>query len=121
MEEEKRIKSHTEETSLKHLFSEEEMREIASDLAADIGKKKAIEDELKSLKSEYKSKLDVLEAKIAQNGNRYRSGHEHRYVECEVWLDYDLKMRLYFLPETDELVKEEPFQEGDYQKKLDFD
>ena len=52
------------------------------------GEAETAEDELKAVKSDFKSRIDRMTADIAGLAGKLRSGFEMRRVKCEVNRDY---------------------------------
>lgn len=112
----------TEATAnLKYLFTDEEKRLFAIELANKIQERDQVEDELKSIKSDLKSRSDLLTAQINRLSSNLRTGHEYRQTKCEMELNFVMKHRYYYDLATGEKIGEEPFREGDYQMKLELD
>jgi len=104
--------------SLKTNFTEDEKREMAANLANKLNDKKGYEDELQSIKSRFKSSLDLVESEINKISSDYRAGYEYRRTKCVLTLNYLKKEREYANPETGKILKTEPLQDSDYQGLL---
>ena len=104
----------------KYKFTEEELKEKASELSDTIQEKENLDDELASVQSQIKSKIKAAEAKIKLLGTHYRDGYEYRNIRCQLWLNYVKKMREWMSLEDGSLVKTEKFQPEDYQKQIPF-
>jgi hypothetical protein len=102
----------------KHNFNEEEKRQVAADLAEKVQESKRIEDEMVSMKSSFKSKLDVTEALINKLSVDYACGYEMRMLPCSVEFDTKKKEKKFYEAETGALIKTEPMTEEDLQKEL---
>jgi type I site-specific restriction-modification system R (restriction) subunit len=99
-------------------FSREELEEIARKFAGKWKEKIDTEDEKKSVMSQYKAKLDEMEAAISSLTAKHRDKKEIRQIDAELRLNHDTKQREYYNPDTGELLKKEGFRNGDCQRKL---
>ena len=108
----------TEMITGKHVFTADEMRDIASEMARKVQEQASAEDEKKSVTSSFKATLDLLMASINKLSENYRNGYDYRQIECEMKPDFDLKLRRYFNVDTGETVKEEPIRPEDYQTSI---
>jgi len=102
----------------KHNFSEEEKRQVATELAEKVQEGKRIEDEMVSMKSSFKSKLDVTEATVNKLSVDYACGYEMRMIPCTVEFDMKKKEKRFYEVETTVLIKTEPMTEEDLQMEL---
>lgn len=115
------IEQGKDETILgKYNLNSTELKEFADEMAKALQEKSLLEDELVSVKSQYKSKLDGLDAKIRRNSSIYRSGYEYRDMDCHVELNFKTKHRSYYRKDTGEFVGSEPLKNEDYQIKMDM-
>lgn len=84
--------SHT----IRYAFSPDDIQEKAKRMAASVQKKSSINDELKSIKSDFKSRLDQEDAIINQMGQHIANGYDNRNVECDVVKDFEKGIKTYF-------------------------
>ena len=99
----------------RYVFTADELTAIATELSRKVLEQAAAEDEKKSIISSFKAKADELAASVNKLSENYRNGYDYRNIECELKLDFNLKLRRYFNIDTGETVKEEPLREEDYQ------
>ena len=102
-------------------FSREELEEIAVQFAEKWKEKLNVEDEKKSVMSQYKANLDLIEAEISSLTTKHRDRKEIRQIEAQLKLNTDTKKREYYHPDTGGLLKTESFRDEDYQKKLEME
>jgi len=114
------MKSKKTREHVKHTFTEEERRLIADEMAAqDIREQNDVEDDKKSVVSDFKSRLDVLSGKVKNSANKLNSGWEMRFMDCEKQPDYDKKLWQFYSCETGEHIKSEAMTESDMQMQLE--
>lgn len=107
--------------NIKHTFSPSEMEEQGQLLAHAVQDKAAAEAEKKLVMGTFKDKIDKLGAEVKVFSGHVTNGFTYRDEPCELFLDYDTNMRVYFRKSDGKEVKTESFHQSDYQKKLDFD
>lgn len=69
---------------LRYEFSKEELHEIAVDLANHNQELRRIEEEKKSVVSEYGSRINITKERISSLSDKVSAGYEVRDIECEV-------------------------------------
>ena len=104
--------------SVKHVFTEEEKREIASEMARQVSIRENFEDEKKALTSEFNSKIDGAKAQINSAAQKINNGYEYQTVKCQVIRDFESRMVQFFRVDTGELAKERPMTGDELQMKL---
>lgn len=103
-----------------YTFTEEEAKQNAKDLAQKLQDAEAAENQLTSIKSEFKAKIDLLKAAITDLRNKVASGTEQRQYRCRVVLDIESKTRIYIDAQTGETIATSPFRAEDYQTALEI-
>ncbi len=78
------IAVQTETRSLRYFFKDDELKGLSLDLANQNQELRRVEDEKKSMTSEYGSRLNILKEHISSLSDKVSSGYEVRNVECEV-------------------------------------
>lgn len=101
---------------VKFVFTEEEKRDIASEMARKVSELNQAEDEKKAVMSDLKSRIDSLSAQVNAAANKLNSGYEYRNVECEIDRDYSRRVILFWFDEK--VVKEKPMTSDDLQMKI---
>lgn len=105
---------------LRHNFSDADRAEIAKELASANLQKKRVEDEKKSVNSDFKSRLDRLDADINKLSQSLSSDFEMRNVECEVYYDLPEKgLKMIVNGETHETVSVEKMDPDEMQMPLE--
>ena len=104
---------------IKYIFTEEEKREIASEMAQRIVNLQQAEDDLKAIKSDYKSQIDGIQAGINSAATKLTSGYEMRSTKCQVIADYPGKVWKYMRVDTGEIVKEKGMTSNDLQMEFE--
>ena len=101
-----------------HKFSEEEKRKISMDLATKNLEKERLEDEKKTITSNFGAKINAATADINKLSQNLTSGSEHRYFKCFRTPDFKKKLVTYTDINTKKIVKIVPFEPDDYQRKF---
>ncbi len=98
--------SEYEKTSqyLKYKFAEAELREISKEMAQNVGELNQMEDDKKAVTSDFKAKIDGIQATINNCANKITSGFEMRRQECEIRPDYEGKVWLTIRLDTLDIV-----------------
>ena len=104
---------------IKYIFTEEEKREIAGEMAQKIVNLQQTEDDLKAIKSDYKSQMDGIQAGINSAATKMTSGYEMRSMKCQVLPNYEKKVWEYIRVDTGELVKEKRMTSNDLQMEFE--
>lgn len=102
-------------------LTDSEVLQYSRDLAKMNQDKLATEDQKKQVSSDYKAKLDKLDADIGIFSRKIASGMEHRQVDC--YWEYDWKRGEKSLIRTDttEVVQIDPISDYERQEKLKLD
>ena len=103
----------------RYTFSEDEKKEIASDMAQKVGELQRLEDELKAVKSDFKSQIDRVQAEVNNSATKINNGYEMRLIKCEVVKDYTKMTIRYIRTDTQETTKERKLTEDERQMRID--
>lgn len=79
----------TEKRYLRCVLTEDERRQIASDMAQAVCIKDALDNEMASIKAQFNAKVKEAEAKISGSAEKIRAGYEMREVDVEVVIDHE--------------------------------
>lgn len=107
-----------EQYNFQYIFSPEELEHKSRQLAKACQDRDAIEDELKSIKAEFKAKTEAKTSEINLLANHINNGHEWLYKSCIVQFDFDRGRKYYFYEGVK--VGDEKMQAADYQLKADL-
>ena len=77
----------TVQRSIQHMFSTEEMETLRDELVNVLQQKEETEEELKNVSGEYRQKIKVQKARIANTSGLIRQRYEYRELECFKVLD----------------------------------
>ncbi len=105
---------------LKHVFTEQEKRELADQMAEASVKVREIEGNLKSVSTQLKAEVNKHQAILDQAGEKYRAGFEYRETKCEITKDFNLGYFTLIRLDTGEVVKERPLEGEERQKSIPF-
>ena len=104
---------------LKYVFTDKERGEIAIEMAQKVAELNQAEDQKKAITSDFKSKIDGLQAVVNHAAVRLNNGYEMRPIECEVVPNWEEKIWEYVRLDTGELAKTEEMSVEDLQMQLD--
>lgn len=90
---------------LKHVFSEDEKRDLALALAESVNDLQRAEDEKKAVASNFKSRIDGCQANTNNLAGKLSSGYEFRNIDCKAKPDLDLKIWELFRIDIGELIR----------------
>ncbi|KKN12369.1 hypothetical protein LCGC14_1017090 [marine sediment metagenome] len=103
---------------VKHVFSSEEKRVIAEDLALKVAELKQKEDDKKAIMSDLKSKIDGLTAMLNVAAVKLNNGYEMITVKCEFVPDWKAKIWIVNRTDNGEFVKERKMTSDETQMRL---
>ncbi len=107
-----------EKTYGKYEFNEKELAEIAEKMSHALHNLKIAEDELKSLSSSMKAKINGFEAEVSILSENYRNKYEYKEILCDVELNFRTKKRIYRRQDTGQIIIETDLRKEDYQENL---
>lgn len=105
---------------VKYQFTKDERNEMSLEAVREIQEREQAENDLKSIKSQFKSKIDGLSARILELTNKVNNGWEMRNVKCRLSFDYyDRKVRFYAIegPSGEGPVKERRMTLDEYEQR----
>ena len=114
-------KTETSVEFVKHVFTKEEKARIASDMAQKVSHVQQLEDDLKSVKSDFKAQIDSAQATVSSAAKKLTTGYEMRSMDCEVVKDYKKRMVYFYLPGHEKIsppIKEREMHSNEYQMEL---
>lgn len=103
----------------KYIFTEPEKKDIAADMAQKIVTLQQAENDLKAIKSDYKSQIDGIQANINSSATKLTSGYEMRSTKCQVIPNWPKKVWEYARTDTGEIVKRKDMTSNDLQMEFD--
>lgn len=107
---------------LQYQFSHDEIHLKGLELARLSSEAEAIENERKSVASEFKAKLDSIASQMHELGRHINNGYEHRYIECTVkYHDPNTGIKSTYRNDNGELVKKETMTGAEMQEEIDFE
>ena len=104
---------------VRYIFTEEDEKQLAVDMARNVGDLKKAEDDKKSVMSNFKSKIDELQGEINQAARLITAGYEMRDIKCAVVFDYEYKEVLYVRTDTGEVCRVRNMRADEIQMTLD--
>lgn len=107
-----------ENYNFRYQFTKEELEEKAKQLAKSCEERTSIEDEKKSVMSDFKAKIDSKTAEINHLSNNINSGYEYVTKTCEVEYDFEAGFKKYFYDGVQ--VGKEKMTSNDYQLEAEI-
>lgn len=104
---------------IKYVFTEPEKKDIAAEMAQKIVTLQQTEDDLKAIKSDYKSQIDGVQAGINSAATKLTAGYEMKSTKCQVVPNYSKKVWEYIRVDTGLLVKEKGMTSSDLQMEFE--
>lgn len=104
-----------ENYNFKYKFSKEELEQKSKQLAMSCEERNKVEDQKKSVNSDFKSKIDSKNAEINIVSNHINTGYEWLTKTCDVQYDFDNGFKTFVY--DGEIVGKEKMTPNDYQLK----
>ena len=104
--------------SLKCVLTAAEVERAAEDLARRIADRDALEGDFKSVKSQFKDRIESAECDIAKNARLVREKSEFRSVDCEEIKDFGTKRVCLWRLDTGELLEDRTMRADELQGRL---
>jgi hypothetical protein len=101
-------------------LTDTEIKEKAQELSKTIEEKGELENELKAIKSQYKSSIDGQDSMINKLSNLIRSGVEPRTVEVMTVKDFTSSTITVIRSDTQEELESRDMTDEDRQRHMDF-
>jgi hypothetical protein len=103
----------------KYTFSVTEKAEMSSEMAQKVARLERTEDELKTVKAQFKSETEQLARDISTTAEKLNSGYEMRNIKCEVIRDYREGIVEYVRTDTGEIAKSRKMRDDERQMQID--
>jgi hypothetical protein len=103
--------------TVEHHFTDEELLKKSSELSGLTAEIEIQEQKKKATSSEYKNKIDGLKAQAKPIASNINNKWENQERACELYLDFEKKIRLYDDKITGDHLKTEPFHQSDFEKR----
>jgi uncharacterized protein YktB (UPF0637 family) len=104
----------------KYVFTQDELNQLGHELARSNRERTGAEDEKKSVMSDFKARIDGLDARINRLSNNISNGFEYKDMECTLELDLEAKKRIFRRIDTNEIIREEEMHPEDWQTEANF-
>ena len=108
----------TSDEFIKYVFNEDEKRDIAKNMATSVTMLQTAEDNLKAVKSQFKSEIDGYQAGINSAAQKLNNGYEMKTMECNVEYDHARQLVYFTRPDTLERVKERKMTSDEQQIEI---
>ena len=103
---------------VRHYLTDEERLEISNKMSEAIIEKTNLEADLKTVHSQFKSRIQETMGQIGTLAQKLNSGWEMREIQCRVIKDYNEGVVRFESIETDEIVDERAMSLDERQMKL---
>jgi hypothetical protein len=111
--------SETEVTSyLKYHFSEEEMKNLALDMAQATNKANAVEEKKKAANAGFKDELESHQLIARTAARKIEQGYEMKDIKCRKFTDYKKDLVTITRLDTGEVVEERKIKDSERQMSL---
>lgn len=115
---ERKIEIHKTRETLKCLLTEGELREAGSNLARQYSRVAELEDEKKSVTSDFKARIDHATVEASILARMIQNGYKFRTVDCETIWDFDSKTVSVVRQDTGETVRSRTMTPDELQEAL---
>ncbi len=105
---------------LPYTFTEQEKGELGKQLAKCFADHTEAEGRLKSIATQIKAEIAMIDGEMTSLSEKIRSGKEYRNVKCEKTFDYRLGVVTYIRLDTGEVYRERPLDEAERQASLNL-
>ncbi len=102
----------------KYVFTEEEKRQIAQDMANGVAEVQRLDDHTKAVVSQLKAETDAVQGRVNLAAEKLRSGFEMRDIECEVVMAYIDDVVRWVRTDNGEIAHERRMRPEERQMKL---
>ena len=120
-EKEKGIETYEFTTSLKVILSPEELVSESENMAQAHAKIVSLEEEVKSIKSDFKARIDAERAHLNMAANLVRNKYEYRSVGCHCIKDFAKGSVVESRLDTQEIITDRKMRDDERQGALDFE
>ncbi len=103
----------------KYNFTEEELKDLAGQMAMKTQELDTIEIEKKSAMSSFKDRLDGANLELKSCAGKYKDSYEMRNIECEVIRDFDDGVVRFIRTDTGECVRVKKMTNEEKQMHID--
>jgi hypothetical protein len=105
-------------TYIRHYFNDQERLDISNKMSEAFIEKSTLEADLKTVQSQFKSRIQEAMGQIGTLAQKLNSGWEMREIQCRVIKDYNEGVVRFESIETDEIVDERPMTLDERQMKI---
>ncbi len=105
----------------KYIFSEEEEKQIAQEMArkvSEIGEQRSMK---KSVSKDFDGRIETLDSSINSLSRKLQDHYEMRSIRCSVEMDFDTKTVHYIRTDTGEVAGTRAMTAREVQMLLDFE
>ncbi|OEU62405.1 MAG: hypothetical protein BA867_09650 [Desulfobacterales bacterium S5133MH16] len=103
---------------VKYIFSENEKKEIATEMAQKVTELQQAEDDKKAIMSDFKSKIDGIQANVRNAATKLNSGYEMKSIKCEIVPNWAEKVWESLREDNGEVARKKPMTSDDLQMQF---
>jgi hypothetical protein len=103
---------------IKYVFTENELKEIASKLAVKTAEKQSLEDKKKEVTSQLTGEINGAAAAVSRYSREYNQGYAYRNHDCYEIFDYENKQVFTHRADTDEQVSVRTMTSTEFQREM---
>ena len=103
---------------IRHYFEDSEKLDLSNKMSEAIISKNRFEADLKTVQSQFRSRIQEASAEISGLAQKINSGWEMQEIQCRVIKDFDDGVIRFQSIETDEIVEERPMTIDERQMRL---
>lgn len=111
----------TKMKDIKHIYTPEELDQIADNFSQKQKEKEDLEEEKKQVSKRYSDEIATHETEISEMANKYRLKYEIQNKECRVILDFKENQKYFVHPENEELLHTENLTTEDQRTLFDLE
>lgn len=105
----------------KYTFTDDERHTLATQLAHKILDHKSLDEERKSMMSNYKDKIDGVKVEISTLSNNIATGVEWREFRCTIEYDFEKKEKSFRDVYSKNIIETRALEPQDYQMQFDME
>ena len=105
---------------LRYDFTENELKDLAGEMAQSMGEHEAAKIEMKAIKSQFDSKLKIAQTNVTLTAGKIRTGFEMRSIECTVQKDFKKGKVIVTRDDLFEIIEDRAMTAEEKQKDMDF-
>ena len=103
---------------IKYVFTEDEKKDIAAELALKFSEKESLELQKKEVASKFTSEINTANVHATRLSNEYNQGYTYKNHDCYEIFDYDSKQVFTHRADTKDQVDVRTMSVAEYQREM---